>query len=156
LFDVQMDLGVGSFVFSLGLVAALPFLRQAALPRDASASSLASYLAALARTARKTAPLVALGLVRVVMVKGVDYPVRSFPLLAHALDSADALFCRSTSPSTASTGTSSSRSRSCPSLARPSRALRSREGGTCTLPDSASLSVRLLSLPLVASFERLH
>ncbi|GAA5934544.1 hypothetical protein JCM3775_000384 [Rhodotorula graminis] len=69
-----MDLGVGSFVFSLGLVAALPFLREAALPRSASTSTLASYLASLARTARKTAPLVVLGLVRVVMVKGVDYP----------------------------------------------------------------------------------
>ncbi|GAA5847790.1 hypothetical protein JCM9279_006635 [Rhodotorula babjevae] len=69
-----MDLGVGSFVFSLGLVAALPFLRQAALPRTAATSTLKSYWASLARTARKTVPLVALGLVRVVMVKGVDYP----------------------------------------------------------------------------------
>ncbi|GAA5909839.1 hypothetical protein JCM8208_000965 [Rhodotorula glutinis] len=69
-----MDLGVGAFVFSLGLVAALPFLRQASLPRTASTSTLASYLTSLARTARKTAPLVVLGLVRVVMVKGVDYP----------------------------------------------------------------------------------
>ncbi|KAI5453140.1 Glucosaminyl phosphatidylinositol (GlcN-PI) nositol acylation protein [Naganishia albida] len=49
-----MDVGVGSFVFSQGL-----------------ASAMSSEPA---RTARKCAPVVVLGIVRVLMVKGVDYP----------------------------------------------------------------------------------
>ncbi|GAA5896233.1 hypothetical protein JCM6882_008526 [Rhodosporidiobolus microsporus] len=60
-----MDLGVGSFVFSLGLVSALPLLRGT----DAH-----PYLTTIWRSFKKCLPLVVLGLVRVVMVKGVDYP----------------------------------------------------------------------------------
>lgn len=62
-----MDLGVGSFVFSLGLVSALPLLRRT----DSN-----PYLSTIWRSFKKCLPLVGLGLVRVVMVKGVDYPVR--------------------------------------------------------------------------------
>ncbi|BGP37588.1 Glucosaminyl phosphatidylinositol (GlcN-PI) nositol acylation protein [Rhodotorula kratochvilovae] len=68
-----MDLGVGSFVFSLGLTGALPLLRA---PANAPPLSPRGYARALARSVRKCAPLVALGLVRVAMVKGVEYPVR--------------------------------------------------------------------------------
>ncbi|CEQ42998.1 SPOSA6832_04890 [Sporobolomyces salmonicolor] len=66
-FDVcsQMDLGVGSFVFSLGLVSALPLLRR---------NDQRPYFAAVWSSARKSVGVIALGLIRVLMVKGVDYP----------------------------------------------------------------------------------
>ncbi|GAA5872551.1 hypothetical protein JCM8547_006941 [Rhodosporidiobolus lusitaniae] len=60
-----MDLGVGSFVFSLGLVSALPLLRG---------TDTHPYLTTIWRSFKSCLPLVVLGLVRVVMVKGVDYP----------------------------------------------------------------------------------
>lgn len=63
-----MDLGVGSFVFSQGLVSAIPFLKD---PSYASAPVVPKLLA----TVKKTAPVLALGLVRVLLVKGTDYPV---------------------------------------------------------------------------------
>ncbi|GJN88213.1 hypothetical protein Rhopal_001178-T1 [Rhodotorula paludigena] len=68
-----MDLGVGSFVFSLGLVAALPLLRGST-SGTAPPASPASYFASILRSFRKSLPLIALGGVRVIMVKGVDYP----------------------------------------------------------------------------------
>ncbi|BGP29686.1 Glucosaminyl phosphatidylinositol (GlcN-PI) nositol acylation protein [Rhodotorula toruloides] len=67
-----MDLGVGSFVFSLGLVSALPLLRSHS--SSPSAHTRRSYFSSVVRSVRKCLPLVALGMVRVVMVKGVDYP----------------------------------------------------------------------------------
>ncbi|BGO98161.1 Glucosaminyl phosphatidylinositol (GlcN-PI) nositol acylation protein [Rhodotorula toruloides] len=67
-----MDLGVGSFVFSLGLVSALPLLRSHS--STPSAHTRRSYISSVFRSTRKCLPLVALGMVRVVMVKGVDYP----------------------------------------------------------------------------------
>ncbi|GAA5972977.1 hypothetical protein JCM21900_006180 [Sporobolomyces salmonicolor] len=60
-----MDLGVGSFVFSLGLVSALPLLRR---------NDHRPYFAAVWSSARKSVGVIALGLIRVLMVKGVDYP----------------------------------------------------------------------------------
>lgn len=65
-----MDLGVGSFVFSLGLISALPLLRAKA-PRAGS-----SLFSTLIRSVKRSAGVLALGGVRVLMVKGVDYPVR--------------------------------------------------------------------------------
>ncbi|KAG9016056.1 Glucosaminyl phosphatidylinositol (GlcN-PI) nositol acylation protein [Tulasnella sp. 427] len=62
-----MDLGVGSFVFSQGLVSAIPFLKD---PTYAAAPVGPKLLA----TVKKTAPVLALGLVRVILVKGTDYP----------------------------------------------------------------------------------
>ncbi|PWN90677.1 GWT1-domain-containing protein [Acaromyces ingoldii] len=62
-----MDLGVGSFVFSLGIVSALPLLRS---PRHRFQPMRAQLL----RDARKTLPLFLLGAIRVIMVKGVEYP----------------------------------------------------------------------------------
>lgn len=62
-----MDLGVGSFVFALGLVSSLPFLRRLHLSLPPT-----SPLAAL----KRTAVVLALGLARIIMVKGTDYPVR--------------------------------------------------------------------------------
>jgi phosphatidylinositol glycan class W len=60
-----MDLGVGSFVFSLGMMSALPLLRSKQQP---------PFLAQVWITTKKSAGVLALGLVRVAMVKGVEYP----------------------------------------------------------------------------------
>ncbi|GAA5823039.1 hypothetical protein JCM10212_004226 [Sporobolomyces blumeae] len=60
-----MDLGVGSFVFSLGVVSALPLLRQ---------MELRPYFISVSNSLKRSVPIIVLGLVRVAMVKGVDYP----------------------------------------------------------------------------------
>ncbi|GAA5944193.1 glucosaminyl-phosphotidylinositol O-acyltransferase [Sporobolomyces koalae] len=60
-----MDLGVGSFVFSLGVVSALPLLRQ---------NGTRPYLPTILSSIKKSLPILALGMIRVVMVKGVEYP----------------------------------------------------------------------------------
>jgi glucosaminylphosphatidylinositol acyltransferase len=62
-----MDLGVGSFVFSAGVVAARPVLRERAGRR---AKPL--YLRVL-HSLRHSLPLLALGFVRLLSVKGLDY-----------------------------------------------------------------------------------
>jgi phosphatidylinositol glycan class W len=62
-----MDLGVGSFVFSAGVVAARPVLKQRLLGKSQG-------LVARLRTAMRHAiPLFVLGLVRLYTVKGLDY-----------------------------------------------------------------------------------
>lgn len=62
-----MDMGVGSFVFSAGLVSARPVLSARTAGK---ASSLARSLRAAFRT---SVPLLVLGLVRLYSVKGLDY-----------------------------------------------------------------------------------
>jgi phosphatidylinositol glycan class W len=62
---LKMDVGVGSFVFSLGIISTRNFTSE----RQSGNSIL--------RSARKAIPILALGMVRVIMVKGVEYPVRS-------------------------------------------------------------------------------
>lgn len=62
-----MDLGVGSFVFSSGLVSARPIVSGKPLPP--LAKRLQSAL-------RSTLALLVLGGVRLALVKGVDYAVR--------------------------------------------------------------------------------
>ncbi|TKA53224.1 hypothetical protein B0A53_04080 [Rhodotorula sp. CCFEE 5036] len=94
-----MDLGVGSFVFSLGLVSALPLLRQSlSLPSPPPHLAAAdyssnpppgvstrrngpnappppgSYRTTISTSVRKSLPVIALGMIRVIMVKGVEYP----------------------------------------------------------------------------------
>lgn len=65
-----MDLGVGSFVFSGGLVAVRTDARGQASPSPAEAASLTKRM----KTAmRASLPLLVLGFVRLAMVKGVDY-----------------------------------------------------------------------------------
>lgn len=72
---VQMDLGVGSFVFSQGVVSAIPLIRDPAYLTAPFAPKLQTVL-------RKTAPVIALGLVRVLLVKSTEYPVcHVFPQL---------------------------------------------------------------------------
>lgn len=67
-FLLQMDIGVGSFVFALGMVSALPLLRS---------KERRSFLPAIWSSAKRSGSVLALGLVRVIMVKGVEYPVRT-------------------------------------------------------------------------------
>lgn len=62
-----MDVGVGSFVFAQGVASALPLLKTP------------DYLTAalwpkVYTSARKSSPLIALGLVRLLLVKATDYP----------------------------------------------------------------------------------
>lgn len=62
-----MDIGVGSFVFSAGIVGARPVLRERAEGRTtAFAQRLTSSL-------RHSLPLLALGVIRLLSVKGLDY-----------------------------------------------------------------------------------
>ncbi|KAF9011707.1 GWT1-domain-containing protein [Cyathus striatus] len=63
----MMDLGVGSFVFSQGVVSAIPLLKDP------------SYLTSpfgpkLYRVTKKCLPIIALGAIRVLLVKGTEYP----------------------------------------------------------------------------------
>ncbi|KAL1963624.1 hypothetical protein VTN77DRAFT_7945 [Rasamsonia byssochlamydoides] len=62
-----MDLGVGSFVFSAGVVSARSILR------NQTASSLATLPKRLAASTRHAIPLLILGLIRLYSVKGLDY-----------------------------------------------------------------------------------
>lgn len=62
-----MDLGVGSFVFSAGVVAARPLVRQRA---EGKTSPLG---ARLLQSLRHSLPLLVLGVVRTLSVKGLDY-----------------------------------------------------------------------------------
>lgn len=64
----QMDIGVGSFVFSQGLSSAGPMLRD---PNYLSAAALPKIV----KATRKVLPILALGLARVLLVKGTEYPV---------------------------------------------------------------------------------
>ncbi|KXX73165.1 GPI-anchored wall transfer protein 1 [Madurella mycetomatis] len=62
-----MDMGVGSFVFSAGVVASRPVLKEQA---DGRTTPLG---ARLVRSLRHSLPLLALGVVRLLSVKGLDY-----------------------------------------------------------------------------------
>ena len=62
-----MDVGVGSFVFSAGIVAARPLLKEKLAARSTSLSSR------LWHSMRHSLPLLVLGLIRLYTVKGLDY-----------------------------------------------------------------------------------
>ncbi|KIM82775.1 hypothetical protein PILCRDRAFT_820061 [Piloderma croceum F 1598] len=62
-----MDLGVGSFVFSHGVVSAIPLIKD---PSHLTAPLKSKLVTAI----QKTLPIVFLGLVRVLLVKGTEYP----------------------------------------------------------------------------------
>ncbi|KAG7095944.1 hypothetical protein E1B28_006628 [Marasmius oreades] len=62
-----MDLGVGSFVFAQGLVSAIPLIKN---PLHLTSP----FLPKVSSIIRKTMPIIALGLIRVILVKGTDYP----------------------------------------------------------------------------------
>ncbi|CAG8605267.1 4487_t:CDS:2, partial [Ambispora leptoticha] len=61
-----MDLGVGSFVFSAGIVAAKPFLKR---PEN----RFKPLSGQLVRVSRQSIPILALGFIRLLTVKGVNY-----------------------------------------------------------------------------------
>lgn len=65
---VQMDMGVGSFVFSQGVVSAIPLIKD---PHYLNAPILPKIVT----TTRKCIPVLVLGLLRTLSVKGTDYPV---------------------------------------------------------------------------------
>ncbi|KAI0736482.1 GWT1-domain-containing protein [Fomitopsis betulina] len=62
-----MDIGVGSFIFSQGIVSAIPLVKDPASLRQ-------PLMPKVLRTARKCAPLLLLGIIRTLSVKGVEYP----------------------------------------------------------------------------------
>ncbi|PMD37871.1 GPI-anchored wall transfer protein 1 [Hyaloscypha variabilis F] len=62
-----MDVGVGSFVFSAGVVAARPILKEKLAGKSTSLSTR------LYRSIRHSLPLLVLGLIRLYSVKGLDY-----------------------------------------------------------------------------------
>ncbi|OTB01242.1 hypothetical protein M426DRAFT_64447 [Hypoxylon sp. CI-4A] len=62
-----MDVGVGSFVFSAGVVAARPVLKERAEGRTTPLSQRLLY------SMRHSFPLLVLGVVRLISVKGLDY-----------------------------------------------------------------------------------
>ena len=64
----KMDLGVGSFVFSQGVVSAIPILKNPAYLTGPVTPKIVT-------TTKKIIPLLLLGLVRVITVKGTEYPV---------------------------------------------------------------------------------
>ena len=66
-----MDLGVGSFVFSQGVVSAIPLLKDPSY-------LIAPSLSKLIDISRKVLPLLFLGMIRVISVKGTEYPVRIY------------------------------------------------------------------------------
>lgn len=59
---------MGSFVFSLGIVSTRSFT-------SGGSSSALNILRLTWRSIRKSSPILLLGLIRVLMVKGTDYPV---------------------------------------------------------------------------------
>ncbi|KXN83498.1 GPI-anchored wall transfer protein 1 [Leucoagaricus sp. SymC.cos] len=65
--DFPMDLGVGSFVFSQGLVSAIPLISQPYHLLEPTSRKLL-------KTIRKSIPIIVLGGIRVLLVKGTDYP----------------------------------------------------------------------------------
>lgn len=62
-----MDLGVGSFVFSAGIVAARPWLKEKAEGRTTPLAQRLIY------SMRHSLPLLVLGVARLISVKGLDY-----------------------------------------------------------------------------------
>jgi len=62
-----MDMGVGSFVFSAGIVAARPVLKERAEGRPTPLGSR------LVKSLRHSLPLLVLGVIRLLSVKGLDY-----------------------------------------------------------------------------------
>ncbi|KAF8639193.1 hypothetical protein AX17_001679 [Amanita inopinata Kibby_2008] len=62
-----MDLGVGSFVFSQGVISAIPLLRD---PRHLTSPVFPKLFSVI----RKTLPVLFLGLVRLLLVKATEYP----------------------------------------------------------------------------------
>jgi len=63
-----MDLGVGSFVFAQGVATSLPLIKD---PKYLSLPFSPKIIDCM----RKVMPMLLLGVVRVILVKGSEYPV---------------------------------------------------------------------------------
>ena len=63
-----MDLVVGSFVFSQGVVSAIQIIKD---PAYLTSPVVSKFI----RVTRKSLPIIFLGCIRVILVKGTDYPV---------------------------------------------------------------------------------
>lgn len=68
-----MDVGVGAFVFSAGLVGARPVLKERAAHAGGSRAMVSTLPGRLGRSLRHAVPLLVLGVVRLLSVKGLDY-----------------------------------------------------------------------------------
>lgn len=66
-----MDMGVGSFVFAAGVVAARPILKERAASR--TTGQRASFIGRILKSMRHSIPLLVLGFIRLLTVKGLDY-----------------------------------------------------------------------------------
>ena len=66
-----MDMGVGSFVFSQGIISATPIIEWIKYPARLRPPLVLEIKSAL----KRTLPVLALGLIRVVLVKSTEYPV---------------------------------------------------------------------------------
>jgi phosphatidylinositol glycan class W len=76
-----MDMGVGAFVFSQGIVSATPiieFIKYPAHLRPPLTSEIKSVVG-------KILPVLVLGIVRVALVKSTQYPVSNVCLPCHVL-----------------------------------------------------------------------
>jgi hypothetical protein len=96
-----MDMGVGSFVFSQGIVSAIPVIQFIKYPADLRPPLRSEIFSVL----EKSLPVLALGLFRVVLVKGTQYPVGYLGLLPFRVGYAADDGCRNMSLNTAFTGT---------------------------------------------------
>ena len=63
-----MDIGVGSFVFSSGIISARPIVKD---PKYLSQNIFPKLINALG----SCIPVLVLGIIRVLLVKGTEYPV---------------------------------------------------------------------------------
>jgi phosphatidylinositol glycan class W len=77
-----MDMGVGSFVFSQGIVSAIPVIQLVNYPPDLRPPLWMEIFSVL----EKSLPVILLGLLRLVLVKGTQYPV-SYPSLLFVFES---------------------------------------------------------------------
>ena len=98
-----MDMGVGSFVFSQGIVSAIPVIQLVKYPANLRPSLRSEILSVL----EKSLPVLVLGLLRVVLVKGTKYPVSCPSLLPFRVGYTADDGNRNMSLNTACTGTSS-------------------------------------------------
>jgi hypothetical protein len=98
-----MDLGVGSFVFSQGVVSAIQLIKD---PAYLTSPVLSKFIS----VTRKSIPIIVLGLIRVVLVKGTDYPVISLFWFLFIYKLVESLF-RNMKQNTVDTGIFSSRLR---------------------------------------------
>lgn len=68
-----MDMGVGSFVFSMGLVNSRSIIKQKLQTDKPNKFSIKSYALLVLTNTRKAIPMLVLGIIRLISVKGIEY-----------------------------------------------------------------------------------